>query len=58
VELKNFFTGYRKTVLCSGEILLAIKISKAKPGILRLEKSFKVSKHKEMDISIVAAAFF
>jgi len=55
---QKLFTGYRKTVLCFGEILLAIKIPKAKPGIRRLEKSFKVSKRKEMDISIVSAAFF
>ncbi len=57
VPLKDFFTGYRKTVLGPGDILLAIKIPFAKSGVRRLEKSFKISKRREMDISIVSAAF-
>ncbi len=57
VLLENFFTGYRKTVLGPGEILVSVKISKAKAGVRRLEKSYKVSKRREMDISIVSAGF-
>ena len=54
ILLVDFFTSYRKTALRSDEIMLAINIPK-KAG-WRCD-SFKVSKRREMDISIVSSAF-
>jgi xanthine dehydrogenase molybdopterin binding subunit len=55
VALKDFFTGYRKTVLQPGEIIREIIVPRG-DGAVRADY-FKVSKRREMDISIVAAAF-
>ena len=55
VALKDFFTGYRKTVLQPGEIIWEIIVPRG-DGAARADY-FKVSKRREMDISIVAAAF-
>ncbi len=54
VPLAEFFTGYRQTVLLETEIMQSISIPREKGW--RTE-SYKVSKRREMDISIVSAAF-
>jgi xanthine dehydrogenase molybdopterin binding subunit/xanthine dehydrogenase small subunit len=54
LPLAAFFTGYRQTALLPGEVIRSIVIPR-RAG-LRAE-FFKVSKRREMDISIVAAAF-
>ena len=59
VPLHAFFTGYRKTVLAEGEILGAILVPRAAasaPG-RTWTRWYKVSKRRELDISIVSAAF-
>ncbi|HEY8993739.1 MAG TPA: FAD binding domain-containing protein, partial [Lacunisphaera sp.] len=59
VPLADFFTGYRKTVLQPGEIMREIVLPRGGPvaGLTRRVDFFKVSKRRELDISIVAAAF-
>jgi xanthine dehydrogenase molybdopterin binding subunit/xanthine dehydrogenase small subunit len=54
VALKDFFVGYRKTVLRTDEVIREILVPRGGAG--RVEY-FKVSKRREMDISIVAGAF-
>jgi xanthine dehydrogenase molybdopterin binding subunit/xanthine dehydrogenase small subunit len=59
LPLDAFFLGYRKTALAADEIVLAVNIPRqrdASAGRRRIE-SYKVSKRRELDISIVAAAF-
>ena len=53
VPLAEFFTGYRKTVLAAGEILVTISLPRKLPGRCVF---YKVSKRREMDISAVSAA--
>jgi xanthine dehydrogenase molybdopterin binding subunit/xanthine dehydrogenase small subunit len=59
VALCDFFTGYRKTLLAPGEIILEILVPRLAPakGVTRRSDFYKVSKRRELDISIVAAAF-
>ena len=59
VKLAEFFTGYRKTLLAPGEIILEIVIPRfgGKGPVSRRSDFLKVSKRRELDISIVAAAF-
>jgi xanthine dehydrogenase large subunit len=57
VALCDFFTGYRKTVLRAGEIIRHVRIPFVEPGLRRMERGVKVSKRREMDISIVSAGF-
>jgi xanthine dehydrogenase molybdopterin binding subunit/xanthine dehydrogenase small subunit len=59
VALSDFFTGYRKTLLAPGEIILEIVVPRRilPAGAARRSEFFKVSKRRELDISIVAAAF-
>jgi len=59
VPIADFFTGYRKTVLGEGEILLEIALPRrgAGPGLVRRADFLKVSKRRELDISTVAASF-
>jgi xanthine dehydrogenase small subunit len=54
VPLHAFFTGYRKTALQPGELLVSIRIPKPLPQIVRF---YKVAKRRLDDISTVAAAF-
>ncbi len=54
LPLDEFFLDYRKTALRPGEILLRIEIPRA-PTTRSV--FYKVSKRREMDISIVSAAF-
>jgi len=55
LPLEEFFIGYRKTALRVDEVLKAVIVPRPPAG--RRERFFKVSKRREMDISIVAAAF-
>ena len=55
VLLAEFFTAYRRTVLVDGEILRSVRIPVAPRGLRRISKAFKISKRREMDISIVSA---
>jgi len=58
LPLTDFFLDYRKTALRPGEILLRIRLPRAQPATGEIRSVFwKVSKRREMDISIVAAAF-
>jgi xanthine dehydrogenase molybdopterin binding subunit/xanthine dehydrogenase small subunit len=59
VGLDAFFIGYRRTVLAPDEILSAVILPRggSPAGLTRRTASFKVSKRRELDISIVAAAF-
>lgn len=54
VPLHAFFTGYRRTVLNAGELLISIRIPKPLPQVVRF---YKVAKRRLDDISTVAAAF-
>ncbi|MEO7933012.1 MAG: xanthine dehydrogenase molybdopterin binding subunit [Chthoniobacterales bacterium] len=54
VPISEFFLAYRKTVIREDEVMLAVVIPK-KTGWR--SESYKVSKRREMDISIVSAAF-
>jgi xanthine dehydrogenase small subunit len=54
MPLQAFFTGYRRTVLEAGELLVSIRIPKPLPQIVRF---YKVAKRRLDDISTVAAAF-
>ncbi len=59
VPIDRFFTGYRKTALAADEIVRAVVIPKhATPSgaALRFD-TIKVSKRRDLDIAIVAAAF-
>ncbi len=55
VALDGFFTAYRKTTLAPDEIVAEIIIPRPPPS--RRVDSYKVSKRRELDISIVAAGF-
>jgi xanthine dehydrogenase molybdopterin binding subunit/xanthine dehydrogenase small subunit len=58
VPLAEFFTGYRRTVLRPAEIIREIVVPRgAAAGLERRADFLKVSKRRELDISIVAAAF-
>ena len=59
IPLAKFFTGYRKTALASGEIILRVLLPRGNlaKGSARRSDFLKVSKRRELDISIVAAAF-
>jgi xanthine dehydrogenase molybdopterin binding subunit/xanthine dehydrogenase small subunit len=59
VALADFFTAYRKTLLSPGEVILEVVLPRpgAAPGLTRRSDFLKVSKRRELDISIVAAAF-
>lgn len=60
IPLAEFFVGYRKTALAPDEIVRAILLPRnlpPSPGVSRKMDSFKVSKRRELDISITAAGF-
>ena len=54
LPLHEFFPDYRKTVLQPGEIILRVEIPRRKDS---QSAFYKVSKRREMDISIVSGAF-
>jgi xanthine dehydrogenase small subunit len=53
IPLSEFFTGYRRTALASGELIVDVEIPLPLPTILRF---YKVAKRRLDDISTVAAA--
>jgi xanthine dehydrogenase molybdopterin binding subunit/xanthine dehydrogenase small subunit len=60
VPLAEFFAGYRRTILKSGEIMRTVIIPRVQgndPGLTRLCQFYKVSRRREMDISTVAGCF-
>jgi xanthine dehydrogenase large subunit len=59
IPLDEFFTGYRRTQLRPGEILREVVLPRGGPAasLSRRVDFFKVSHRRELDISIVAAAF-
>jgi len=56
VAIKDFFTGYKQTLLGAGEYIKTISIPKPKPE--STFKLYKISKRFEDDISAVMAAFY
>lgn len=60
IALSDFFLGYRKTSLEADEVVQWIVFPRAtssKTGAKRRQNTYKVSKRRELDISITAAAF-
>jgi xanthine dehydrogenase molybdopterin binding subunit/xanthine dehydrogenase small subunit len=59
LPLEEFFAGYRKTVLAPDEIIVSIRIPRGLPdgAVVRRAAFLKVSKRRELDISIVSGAF-
>jgi xanthine dehydrogenase small subunit len=59
LPIADFFTGYRRTALKPGEIIVSVRIPKAlvAGAVRRLSRSYKASKRPADDISTVAAAF-
>jgi xanthine dehydrogenase small subunit len=55
VKLDDFFIGYRRTVLVSGEFVERIDVPKPRPD--EMFRCYKVSKRFDQDISAVCAAF-
>ena len=53
LPLSSFFTGYRKTAMAAGELIVAIEIPKPVPNFMRF---YKIAKRRLDDISTVAAA--
>ena len=54
IPLSEFFTGYRKTALLPGEVLVSVTIPKPFPSLAAF---YKIAKRSMDDISTVAAAF-
>jgi xanthine dehydrogenase molybdopterin binding subunit/xanthine dehydrogenase small subunit len=59
IPLSEFFTGYRKTALRGDEVVEKVRFDEgpSDPAWTRRFNTYKVSKRRELDISIVAAAF-
>ena len=55
IPLRNFYTGYRKTILQPGEFIRSIRIPTLAPGARFA--AYKLSKRFDQDISGVCAAF-
>ncbi len=56
IKIENFYTGYRKTVLNSDEIVTRMRLPIPDDG--EIFKIYKVSKRKDLDISSFGAAIF
>jgi xanthine dehydrogenase small subunit len=56
VEIEKFYTGYRKTVLKTDEILTRVRLPLPRDG--EIFKLYKVSKRKDLDISSFGAAIW
>ncbi len=55
VDINDFFTGYKRTVMTADEIITRVVLPKTQPGeLLRL---YKISKRHDLDISTLTAAF-
>lgn len=57
VPLSDFFTGYRKTILQPREWITEIRLPLPAAKTDRRVQSCKISKRREMDISMVSAGF-
>src|SRR6185295_6137640 len=57
VPLADFFLAYRKTAIAPDEIVRWITFPRHPKNATRKMESYKVSKRRELDISITAAAF-
>ncbi|MFO0603997.1 MAG: xanthine dehydrogenase molybdopterin binding subunit [Polyangiales bacterium] len=59
IPLADFFTGYRQTALRADEVIAKVCFEEGPrdPAWTRHFNTYKVSKRRELDISIVAAAF-
>jgi xanthine dehydrogenase molybdopterin binding subunit/xanthine dehydrogenase small subunit len=60
VPIAEFFAGYRQSVIGPDEVLRSVVFPRHVPppaGTMRRMDSFKVSKRRELDISITSAAF-
>jgi xanthine dehydrogenase small subunit len=55
VQMRDFVTGYRQTVLAKNEIIKAFKVPQAPAGTVI--QSYKVSKREQLDISTVSSGF-
>jgi xanthine dehydrogenase small subunit len=55
VAVAEFFTGYRKTVLRPGELIVCVRVPVAARG--RQVRAYKVAKRTDQDISGVCGAF-
>src|SRR4029079_10637498 len=55
IPIDSFLLGYRKTALAADELIVAVVL----PGVgaNEVQRAYKVSKRREMDISTVSAAF-
>jgi xanthine dehydrogenase/oxidase len=53
IGMRDFFTGYRKTALPRGGVMMDLFIPFPKPGEKVLTKAYKQSKRKDDDIAIV-----
>ncbi|MGF1647533.1 MAG: xanthine dehydrogenase small subunit [Kineosporiaceae bacterium] len=59
VPVDGFVTGYRRTVLGPGELVVSVRVPRgaSAPGLRRVSRAAKVAKRATDDISVVAAAF-
>jgi len=57
VPLSDFFMGYRQTVLRPDEVMREVVVPRFDGRLTRRADFLKVSKRRELDISIVAGAF-
>ena len=55
MRVENFFTGYRKTALGTGEFIEAVRIPYLQAG--EIFRAYKVSKRFDQDISAVIGAY-
>ncbi len=55
VAVEDFVTGYRKTVLRPGEVVVSVRIPA--PGAATLVRAYKVARRIDQDIAAVSAAF-
>jgi xanthine dehydrogenase small subunit len=56
VNINDFYTGYRKTVMSDDELITRVFISLPAEG--EIFKLYKISKRKDLDISAFTAAFW
>jgi xanthine dehydrogenase iron-sulfur cluster and FAD-binding subunit A len=57
VSIDQFFLGYRQTCLQDQELLVAVELPTLDPQLVHHQRTYKVSKRQELDISSISAAF-